>query len=62
VETHRRLAELGRSHDYASITSVRDVDSELPAAWRKKDLQFVLHVPVVLGTPGLPRALAIHVR
>jgi len=62
VETDGRLAELGRSHDYASITSVRDVNSELPADWRKKNLQIVMRLPVVRGTPGRPRVLATHVR
>jgi hypothetical protein len=35
--------------------------SSLPADWQKKNLQIVLRVPVVHGTPGRPRVLATHV-
>jgi hypothetical protein len=35
--------------------------SKLPNDWQKKNLQIVLRVPVVRGTPGRPRVLATHV-
>ena len=35
--------------------------SKLPPDWQKKNLQIVLRVPVVHGTPGRPRVLATHV-
>jgi hypothetical protein len=35
--------------------------SKLPDDWQKKNLQIVLRVPVVRGTPGRPRVLATHV-
>jgi hypothetical protein len=35
--------------------------SKLPRDWQKKNLQIVLRVPVVHGTPGRPRVLATHV-
>jgi len=35
--------------------------SNLPSDWQKKNLQIVLRVPVVHGTPGRPRVLATHV-
>jgi hypothetical protein len=35
--------------------------SKLPADWQKKNLQIVLRVPVVRGSPGRPRVLATHV-
>ena len=35
--------------------------SKLPDDWRKKNLQIVLRVPVVRGSPGRPRVLATHV-
>jgi len=38
-----------------------DAISKLPDGWQKKNLQIVLRVPVVRGTPGRPRVLATHV-
>ena len=38
-----------------------DAISKLPTDWQKKNLQLVLRVPVVHGTPGRPRVLATHV-
>ena len=35
--------------------------SKLPDDWPKKNLQIVLRVPVVRGSPGRPRVLATHV-
>jgi hypothetical protein len=35
--------------------------AKLPRDWQKKNLQIVLRVPVVHGTPGRPRVLATHV-
>jgi hypothetical protein len=35
--------------------------SKLPDDWQKKNLQIVLRVPVVRGSPGRPRVLATHV-
>ena len=35
--------------------------SKLPSGWQKKNVQIVLRVPVVEGTPGRPRVLATHV-
>jgi len=35
--------------------------SKLPGDWRKNNMQIVLRVPVVHGTPGRPRVLATHV-
>lgn len=38
-----------------------DAISKLPRDWQTKNLQIVLRVPVVRGTPGRPRVLATHV-
>jgi len=38
-----------------------DAIAKLPNDWQKKNLQIVLRVPVVRGTPGRPQVLATHV-
>jgi hypothetical protein len=68
-DTHAMLVELAGITQYgtdaaADLVTNPDLMAEAlrgaPADWGKKNLQLVLHVKVIAGTPSSPRVVATH--
>ena len=69
-DTHAMLVELAGITQYGTdaaadfVTNndlLKDALREAPSGWQRKNLQFVLHVKVISGTPSAPKVVASYI-